>query len=83
MNQQNPIAGLLAVAFSGFMAWYLTRAFWSALANGYSPGKLGATHLAGSPQYVVFLGGCLIGLAFAVILTYMGFKWLGVKIIRS
>ncbi|MGV3527072.1 MAG: hypothetical protein ACO1RX_22845 [Candidatus Sericytochromatia bacterium] len=83
MNEHNPPAGFLAVAFAGFTVWYLLRAIGNALSKGYSPGKLGAIHAAGTPQYVVFLGGCLLGLVFAAITAYMGCKWMGFKITRS
>lgn len=78
-NEYNPVAGLLALAGAGFTAWYLNRMFWAALANGYSPGKMGATYPAGSPQYIVFVGACVLGLGFAAIIAWMGLKWLGLK----
>lgn len=82
-DEYNPIAGLIALASAAFMAWYLNRSFWTALANGYSPGKMGATYPAGSPQYIVFMGGCLLGLVFAAIIVWMGLKWLGLKVSKS
>ena len=56
---------------------YLVRALIKALQNGFSPGKLGAIHQAGTVQYTGFLVICIIGIALMLGVAYMGLRWAG------
>lgn len=75
MNDRNVGAGVLTMACSGLAAFFIVRMFLRALANGFSPGRVGAIHAAGTTQYTVFLVTCGVGLIFAAVLFYMGLRW--------
>lgn len=77
MGKPNALAGSLMLGFSLAGAWYVTHALLRALSNGFSPGKLGAIHQAGSAQYYVFVTGCGIGLGLMAILAFLGLRWMG------
>ncbi len=59
-------------------AVFLVRFLWTGLASGSVPGKLGAIHYAWSPSYIVSIGGCVLGIGFAVGLIVMGLREAGV-----
>lgn len=70
-------AGLIAIAFSIFGGAYMVRALLRALENGYSTGRLGAIHQAGTVQYTVFIVACVIGVVLMLVLAFMGSRWAG------
>lgn len=77
MDKPNPLAGTLILAFSLLGGWYVARALLRALSNGFSPGKLGAIHQAGSIQYYAFVAACGIGIGLMTLLALLGLRWLG------
>ena len=77
MEDRHPVAGAITLALAVVGSLCLAVFFWNALSNGFSPGKMGATHPAGSPQYAVFLVGCVIGLFLNWGLAIMALHWMG------
>lgn len=77
MEERNVPAGLIAIAFSIFGGAYILRALFRAIENGYSPGKLGAVHYAGSVQYTTFFFACAIGIVLMLVLAFLGLRWAG------
>ena len=75
--EKNIPAGVVAVTFSVFGAVYLVRALIRAFKDGFSPGKLGAIHQAGTLEYAVFVAGCFLGLVLMFVLALMGLRWMG------
>ena len=78
MDKRNPLAGALTLAFSLLGGLYVVRALLRALSNGFSPGKLGAIHQAGSAQFGVFIAACCIGIGLMALLAFLGLRWLGI-----
>jgi hypothetical protein len=74
MDKSNRLAGVLMLAFSALGAWFIVRSLVRALSNGYSPGKLGAIHQAGSIQYFAFVAGCFVGIGLVVVLGIFGLR---------
>jgi hypothetical protein len=70
-------AGLTAIAFSIFGSAYIVRSLLRALKNGFSTGKLGAIHQAGTVQYTGFIVACAIGIALMLALAFLGSRWAG------
>lgn len=76
MDKGNPLAGALMLAFSLSGGLYVVRTLLRALSNGFSPGKLGAIHQAGSVQFNVFVAACCIGIALMALMAFLGLRWL-------
>ncbi len=55
----------------GFIARFLAKG----VSNGYVPGKLGAIHYAGTPQYAVSIGACALGLVLCAVVALMGVRF--------
>ena len=77
VRAKNLPAGLIAIAFSIFGGAYMVRALLRALESGYSTGRLGAIHQAGTVQYTVFIVACVVGVVLMFVLAFMGSRWAG------
>ena len=65
---------IAAFALAGMLA--LLRYLFLAITRGFTPGRLGAIHYAGSMSYAVGVFGMIVGLALAAGLLWMCWKWL-------
>jgi hypothetical protein len=77
VNEKNVPAGLVAIACAVLGGLYIVRVLVAALQNGFSPGKLGAVHQAGTLQYNGFLVICVIGIVLMLGVAYVGACWAG------
>ena len=77
MKKQSPLPGLSIVVFSLFGIWYLVRFLLQGVSDGFVQGKLGAIHYAGSIQYLAAIVGCMVGVGFFLVLSFMGLRFAG------
>lgn len=78
MREKNIPAGLAAISFAIVGGLYIAKALFLAIENGFSPGRLGAIHHAGTVQYAGFVIGCGIGIALMIGLVHLGCRWIGI-----
>jgi membrane associated rhomboid family serine protease len=71
------LPGLIMVVLAFLAGGYLARVLWGALARGFLPGKLGATHYAGSVQYIASIVGLVVGIVLFIALIVMGLRFAG------
>ena len=54
----------------------LCRYLFLAITRGYTTGKLGAIHYAGTLSYAGSIGGMVLGLVFGGVLLWMCWRWM-------
>lgn len=77
VTEKNVPAGLVAIVCAVIGGAYVVRVLLRAIENGFSPGKLGAVHQAGTVQYTAFVIICCIGIVLMLVLAFLGSRWMG------
>lgn len=76
MDRSNAPAGALMIAFSSLGGFYVVRALARALSLGFSTGRWGVIHPAGSIQYYAFIAVCCIGIGLMLTCMFIGLRWM-------